>query len=110
MYLRPKKMFVSCNMPKTVRVGRSAFLLLFFFAKGNCIGKIGGEINSNIDDFGHSCKHLGLLGRPLKRQVYLKLSVATTFFFLGRKRLFMLSFFGSKKGEGGRKTNPSVRS
>ena len=41
-----KKMFVSCNTPKLVRVGRSAFcfLLFFFLAKGDFVGKIGGKI------------------------------------------------------------------
>ena len=40
-------MFVSCNMAKKVRVGRSAFSLLFYlffmFAKKVFVGKIGGN-------------------------------------------------------------------
>ena len=38
--IRPtkKKMFVSCNMPKKVRVGRSAF------KKADFVGNIGGKI------------------------------------------------------------------
>ena len=35
------KVFVSCNMPKQVRVGRSD--LRNKFAKGVCVDKIGGE-------------------------------------------------------------------
>ena len=42
-------MFVSCHMPKKVRVGRSDFLFfviiifLFFFAKRDFVDKIGGK-------------------------------------------------------------------
>ena len=40
-------MLVSCNMPKKVRVVRSAFLknnFNFVFAKGDFVGKIGGKL------------------------------------------------------------------
>ena len=43
-----KNMFVSSNMPKKVRVGRSAFLFIYFFAKGDFVSKIGGKIRFAI--------------------------------------------------------------